>query len=38
MMILKCHVGGDDAICELLNVLGYSDVVIEYKKIFKWYA
>lgn len=32
------HVGADDVLCDLLESLGYQDVVSEYKKIDKWYA
>ncbi len=32
------HKQADDILCELLNFLGYDDVVAEYEKILKWYA
>jgi len=36
--IEKGHAKADDILCELLDSLGYSDVVSEYVKISKWYA
>jgi hypothetical protein len=32
------HGVADDVICELLEALGYSDVVEAYNKVDKWYA
>ena len=32
------HYEADQIICNLLNDLGYTDVVKEYNKISKWYA
>ncbi len=32
------HGMADDALCDLLINLGYSDVVTEYNKVDKWYA
>lgn len=32
------HFGADFLLCELLIFLGYSDVVLEYEKVNKWYA
>ncbi|MDG0556530.1 hypothetical protein [Klebsiella quasipneumoniae] len=32
------HCNADGIICELLESLGYGDVVKEYDKIDKWYA
>ena len=32
------HCEADDIICELLESLGYKDVVEEYNKIDKWFA
>lgn len=32
------HVNADDILCDLLKLLGYEDVVVEYNKIGKWYA
>lgn len=32
------HINADHALCELLESLGYGDVVSEYRKISKWYA
>ncbi|AKL13307.1 TPA: hypothetical protein I8271_005009 [Kluyvera intermedia] len=33
-----CHKEADDALCDLLQAIGYSDVVKEFKAIEKWYA
>jgi pantoate kinase len=32
------HSDADDVLCELLNELGYGDVVAEYQKVFRWFA
>lgn len=32
------HGVADDVLCDLLEFLGYVDVVVEYNKIEKWYA
>ena len=32
------HSDADDIICELLQSLGYSDVIDEFNKVDKWYA
>ncbi len=32
------HKRADDILCELLNTLGYEDVVKEYEKVGKWYS
>lgn len=32
------HGDADDVLCELLESLGYEDVVAEYKRVDKWYA
>jgi len=32
------HVYADDVLCDLLEGLGYEDVVKEYYKVDKWYA
>ena len=32
------HAAADDVLCELLDELGYSDVVAEYHKVHKWFA
>ena len=32
------HGEADDALCDLLQAIGYSDVVKEFKAIEKWYA
>lgn len=32
------HDGADTVICELLESLGFADVVDEYAKVDKWYA
>jgi hypothetical protein len=32
------HGDADDILCELLETLGYGDVVEEWKKVGKWYA
>ncbi|MDA5496923.1 hypothetical protein [Yersinia aleksiciae] len=34
----SAHSNADDALCDLLINLGYSDVVAEYNKVEKWYA
>ena len=32
------HVAADDILCDLLESLGYTEVVEEYNNIDKWYA
>jgi len=32
------HSDADAVLCELLEKLGYKSVVVEYRKIEKWYA
>jgi hypothetical protein len=32
------HIAADDALCELLENLGFCDVVEAYRKIPKWFA
>lgn len=32
------HSVGDDVLCEVLNALGYQDIVEEWEQIPKWYA
>ena len=32
------HAEADDLLCKLLQELGYSEVVDEFKKVGKWYA
>lgn len=32
------HYEADEVLCELLEVLGYGDVVAEWEKVDKWYA
>ena len=32
------HKAADKILCELLNTLGYSDVVDEWEKVYKWYS
>jgi hypothetical protein len=32
------HINADDVLCDLLESLGYGDVVGEYEKINKWHA
>ncbi len=32
------HVEADNILCELLEKLGYKDVVEKYNKVSKWYA
>jgi hypothetical protein len=32
------HASADEALCDLLDALGYDDVVAEYRSIGKWYA
>ena len=34
----SAHVDADDALCKLLDALGYTDVVEHYRIIEKWYA
>jgi len=34
----QAHGEADDILCDLLNSLGYEDVVKEFKKIKKWYG
>jgi len=32
------HYNADDVLCELLESLGYNEIVTEFKKLEKWYA
>ena len=32
------HVAADDILCELLEKLGYKEVVEKYNEVSKWYA
>lgn len=32
------HSNADEVLCQLLNSLGYQDVVNEWNKVDKWYA
>ena len=32
------HVDADNVLCSLLSTLGYLDVVVEFKRVPKWYA
>lgn len=32
------HIAADNILCEILEKLGYTDIVKEYSKIDKWYA
>lgn len=34
----SAHGNADDVLCDLLESLGYADVVAEYYKVEKWYA
>ena len=34
----QAHVDADGVLCELLQTLGFGDVVEEYNHIAKWYA
>jgi hypothetical protein len=34
----EAHEKADSILCNFLNYLGYSDVVIEWKKVPKWYS
>ena len=34
----RAHAEADDILCELLIALGYSDVVLAYNAVEKWYA
>ena len=34
----RAHPRADDVLCDLLACLGYEDVVVEYRKVEKWYA
>ena len=34
----RAHYNADKILCELLNSLGYQDVVEVYNNIYKWYA
>lgn len=36
--IEMAHSDADDALCDLLVHLGFSDVVEEWKRVDKWYA
>jgi hypothetical protein len=33
-----CHGLADDLLCQILNDLGYNDIVEEFEKLPKWYA
>lgn len=36
---IECaHCDADEVLCELLNSLGFGDVVAEWEKVDKWYA
>lgn len=32
------HINADDILCELLEKLGYKDVVEKYNEVSKWYS
>lgn len=32
------HINADDILCELLEKLGYTDVVEKYNEVSKWFA
>lgn len=32
------HGDADDALCDLLSTLGFSEIVTEYHKVKKWFA
>jgi len=32
------HIEADNTLCDVLRILGYTDLVSEYDKINKWYA
>ena len=34
----RAHEAADEALCDLLRTLGYSDVVAEWTKVPKWYS
>lgn len=34
----RAHVNADDILCELLERLGYKEVVEKYNEVSKWYA
>lgn len=34
----QAHIEADDALCQLLIDLGYTDVIAEYDKVKKWYS
>jgi len=34
----NAHINADEVLCQLLEHLGYADVVAEYNKIDMWYA
>ena len=34
----RAHVNSDNILCELLEKLGYKDVVEKYNEVSKWYA
>ncbi len=36
--IENAHIIADKILCDLLKDLGYSDVVLEWKNVEKWYA
>ena len=34
----QAHPKADDILCELLETLGYGDVVAEYQEVIRWFA
>ena len=36
--IEAAHGDADTVLCELLNMLGYGEIVAEWEKVDKWYA
>lgn len=36
--IESAHAEADDILCTVLEVLGHSELIEEYKKVEKWYA
>jgi hypothetical protein len=32
------HEAADDVLCELLESLGYGDIVVEYRNVPRWFA
>lgn len=34
----SAHANADDVLCNLLDALGYGDVVAEYYRVSKWFA